>query len=75
MPVASRNTNLFSSSSLDQLTRCNKELAASKEQLAALIPLLRDATQQVESYTGGYQSLQQALRSFDQLQQIGRAHV
>lgn len=69
MPVASRNTNLFSSSSLDQLTRCNKELAASKEQLAALIPLLRDATQQVESYTGGYQSLQQALRSFDQLQQ------
>lgn len=69
MPVASRNINLFSSSSLDQLTRCNKELAASKEQLAALIPLLRDATQQVESYTGGYQSLQQALRSFDQLQQ------
>lgn len=69
MPATTKNTELVPSQELDRLIKYNKELVTTRDNLAALIPILQNAALSMEAYNGGYKELSQMSKDFQKLQQ------
>ena len=69
MPATTKNTELVPSRELDRLIKYNKELLTTRDNLAALIPILQNAALSMEAYNGGYKELSQMSKDFQKLQQ------
>lgn len=69
MPATTKNTELVPSKELDRLIKYNQELLTTRDNLAALIPVLQNAALSMEAYSGGYKELSQMSKEFKALQQ------
>lgn len=68
MPATTKNTELVPSRELDRLIKYNQELLTTRDNLAALIPVLQNAALSMEAYSGGYKELSQMSKEFKTLQ-------
>lgn len=69
MPSTTKNTELVPKQELDRLIEFNNQLVRSKDNLGDIIPVLRNASMGMETYTGDYKTLVQMIQSFEKLQQ------
>lgn len=68
MPATTKNTELVPSRELNRLIKYNQELLTTRDNLAALIPVLQNAALNMEAYSGGYKELSQMSKEFKALQ-------
>lgn len=68
MPATTKNTELVPSQELNRLIKYNQELLTTRDNLAALIPVLQNAALSMEAYSGGYKELSQMSKEFKALQ-------